>query len=92
MKEAPFDIAAHLFDQAQGVAVAAEQQMLAVVQLRAIVLHAPGPSAELFGAFENGGLDAVRGKLYGGCHAGVAAADDADLQFLSHARNASHSL
>ena len=58
-KKVLFDIAADQFDQAQGLAVAAEQQMLAVVELRLVVHHTARASAELPGTFEDGDRNAA---------------------------------
>ena len=80
-QEILFDIAADQFDQAQGFAIAAEQQVLAVVELRVVVQHAARASAELLGAFKYGDRDAARGQCDCGCHAGVAAADDGSVQY-----------
>ena len=66
--------------------------MLAVVELRVVVSHAARAAAELFCALKYRHRDAARGEFGSGSHAGIAAADDADLQFCSHALMASHSL
>ena len=79
-----FDIAADLFDELECVAVAAEQDVLAVVQLRTVVTHAARASAKLFGALEYGDRNTALGKRDRRRHARIAAADDAYIQFLSH--------
>ena len=77
-----FDIAADLFDQAQCLAVAAEQQVLAVVELGVVVQHAARAAAELSGALEHGDRNAACGEFDCGCHARIAAADDGRVQRL----------
>ena len=77
-QEILFDIAADLFDQAQRVAVATEQDVLTVVELGVVVQHAARTSTELSGAFEYGHRYAARGQCHTCRHARIAAADDSD--------------
>src|SRR3990167_7672322 len=93
-QEVLFQVAADLLDQAQGLAVAAEQQMLAVIQLGALVDYPACAPAKLPGALEHGDGDAALRQRDRCRHAGVAATDDGSAggQFLSHVLKASHNL
>ena len=91
-QEVLFNIAADLFDQAQGLVVAAEQQMLTIVELRVLVHHAACAPAELSGAFEYGDGNAAFGQRDRCGHAGVATANYSDIQFFSQVLNANQSL
>src|SRR3989338_248716 len=91
-QEVVFEVAADLFDQAQGLAVAAEQQMLAVVQLGVLVNHPARAPAELSGALEYGDGNAAFGQRDRCGHAGVATANYSDIQFFSQVLNANQSL
>ena len=74
-----FDIAAYEFDQTQGFAVAAEQQMLAVIELRAVVLDTACTATELFCTFKHGDRNTMRGEFDCRRHPRVAAADDSHI-------------
>jgi len=81
-QEILFDIAAGLFYHVQGLDIAAEQQVLAVVEMGVLITHSARAAAELHGAFEYGDWDTAIGQRDCGGHAGVAAADDSYCQPL----------
>src|SRR3989338_10185420 len=81
-QEVMFEVDADLFDQAQGLAVAAEQQMLAVVQLGVLVDYPACAPAKLPGALEYGDGNAALRQRDCCRHAGVAAADDGNIKPL----------
>lgn len=75
-QEIILDIAAHLRDEAQCVAVATEQDMLAVVELRIVVPYAARTAAKLFGAFIDSDRNAACGKGHSCGHARITTAYD----------------
>jgi len=76
------DIAADLFDELERMVIAAEQDMLAVVELGVVMPHAARASAELFGALKYRDGDVLRSQRDGSSHAGIATADDGNIMFL----------
>ena len=90
--EQALTIGADRVHQAQGFAVGADQDVLAVVECMTVNVDAAGAATQLFGGFEYGDFAACGAKLDGRCEAGPAAADDCCFQALIQVRQASHSL
>lgn len=73
-------IGADLTHERQRIAVGAEQDVLAVVELVAVYLDAPSPATENAAGFEQRRFSAGSSQLDGGCNARPAATDDGDFQ------------
>src|SRR3990167_8140086 len=87
-----FDLYANLPHQAQGFAVSAEQDVLAVIEPNVVAIKAARPAAKIRRRFEYSDWNTLSGKLYRCTQPCPAGANDSYLQPNTQVVQASHNL